>query len=706
METALKLSEQEHHCYRDMFNSLDVDGCGVLTGAHVSDFFMTSGLPPEIIHQIIELCGAKRVGRFGRSQFFIALKLIAAAQNGFPVALEVCQSGFELPLPRFAMQFNADLWRSRVVNTAYTQPVSLDPRVVFYDRNILVHPLPQPMSAPKGARSYPAPPRSLSLAITTEPQQLYDQAVDLSPTSPRPDASNRKQSAPVLSHVVSNASAAGEIYSAHQFAGGPSDHKADKGWASFEDDYQASAHNPEHTEWTQFSDVSNKADTSSMSSDGTEDVWTITDEQHEYYINQFKTMQEDVRGIISGTVAKEFFEKSKLPVMELSKIWQLSDVNRDGALSLEEFCTAMHLVVLRRNDIELPDTLPPALLPYTPLINSDESYAVDLPPDMAVKKHSPTSSISSQQWTTAFPLPESPTSSSVSSPGNKPTPVNFEFRPITADPDSKIVHPVALRMSPDGQPYSLDAAASLYPEGGAFLSSTDHQGGEDVVSPGVVPVATDLLIDIGVDSTIITSQPHSIQQLTGLIQGRPRPTPKKAQSLPGPAAEVRVQRLPPPPPSQEAFTGDRTTVLVPTQVPSSSEGVPPPPPPPPRTTASHSRSSSIDDQLIDLSDEGESCFKLPPVVPPRLSPKEKSIGSPGVANIDRRGSRDDIDVPFKTSGVSKHSSLERRDLLASIRNQKERNMVLSRLNGELNQELQEAMEQRIALEIQMEHLQG
>lgn len=40
-----------------------------------------------------------------------------------------------------------------------------------------------------------------------------------------------------------------------------------------------------------------------------------------------------------------------------------------------------------------------------------------------------------------------------------------------------------------------------------------------------------------------------------------------------------------------------------------------------------------------------------------------------------------------------------------MRNQKERNMVLSRLNSELNQELQEVMEQRIALEIQMEHLQ-
>lgn len=61
--------------------------------------------------------------------------------------------------------------------------------------------------------------------------------------------------------------------------------------------------------------------------------------------------------------AKEFFEKSRLPIQELRKIWQLSDVTKDGCLSLEEFLTAMHLVVLRRNDISLPDELPPCLNP-------------------------------------------------------------------------------------------------------------------------------------------------------------------------------------------------------------------------------------------------------------------------------------------------------------------------------------------------------
>jgi hypothetical protein len=67
--------------------------------------------------------------------------------------------------------------------------------------------------------------------------------------------------------------------------------------------------------------------------------------------------------LINFLQAKEFFEKSSLPIAELRKIWQLSDVTMDGCLSLEEFLTAMHLVVLRRNNITLPDSLPTCLRP-------------------------------------------------------------------------------------------------------------------------------------------------------------------------------------------------------------------------------------------------------------------------------------------------------------------------------------------------------
>ena len=42
---------------------------------------------------------------------------------------------------------------------------------------------------------------------------------------------------------------------------------------------------------------------------------------------------------------------------------RLADVNRDNALSEEEFCIAMKLVVMKRRGFEIPSTLPETLQP-------------------------------------------------------------------------------------------------------------------------------------------------------------------------------------------------------------------------------------------------------------------------------------------------------------------------------------------------------
>lgn len=94
-----------------------------------------------------------------------------------------------------------------------------------------------------------------------------------------------------------------------------------------------------------------------------ETVYQITAEQKAYYIKQFRTIQPDLKGLLSGQAAKVFFEKSRIPVEELRHIWQLCDVTKDGALNLSEFAAAMHLVVLRRNNIPLPPILPECLIP-------------------------------------------------------------------------------------------------------------------------------------------------------------------------------------------------------------------------------------------------------------------------------------------------------------------------------------------------------
>lgn len=122
-----------------------------------------------------------------------------------------------------------------------------------------------------------------------------------------------------------------------------------------------------------------------------EEVWTISDEQRDYYSAQFAQLQPDPEGLLVGSVARMFFEKSRLPVSELRRIWQLSDVTRDGALNRQEFFVAMHLVVLRRNHVPLPDALPPAL--SLTLVNSQHPTAPTSQEPPVPPRNSPQNSI-------------------------------------------------------------------------------------------------------------------------------------------------------------------------------------------------------------------------------------------------------------------------------------------------------------------------
>ncbi|CAI8011383.1 Intersectin-1 [Geodia barretti] len=68
-----------------------------------------------------------------------------------------------------------------------------------------------------------------------------------------------------------------------------------------------------------------------------------------------------IHGRLQGDQARSFFIQSRLPNSDLSAIWRLADVDRDNALSEEEFCVAMKLVLLRRKGYSLPTTVPLSL---------------------------------------------------------------------------------------------------------------------------------------------------------------------------------------------------------------------------------------------------------------------------------------------------------------------------------------------------------
>ncbi|XP_052244913.1 ralBP1-associated Eps domain-containing protein 1-like isoform X4 [Dreissena polymorpha] len=680
------LTEQEQAVYGELFHSCDSDGTGKISGTQAGELFRYSGLTHDVLSQITELCGAKRLGHFGRSQFYIALKLIAAAQCGLPVATESINSGVDIPLPKFHRPSQND------PGLQQAHPHVSDGSS---DRHLQGQLPPPPGSAKKGHSRNPSgqirgshtDQATLQMPLSQVP--LQDPGIPLPPhpaqtlPSVQPLLPAMPQSPPVSPHAsaavagpfsgttapgpgytqlqgsTSQVGVAGvkkEVVSGKMFGGGRGiPQRGTEEWARFESDDEKHGLLGEgrKEEWDAVKLPELDSSSYSSDTDSVEDVWSITDEQREYYVRQFNNIEHDLNGHISGGVAKEFFEKSKLSNQELSKIWNLSDLNRDGALSLEEFCIAMHLVVLRRNEIDIPDRLPFSLMPYNAFTNEDaEPFAADLPEGSTLKRLSPMSPLESQ-WDNLV-HDSSAISSDVSSPSV--TPANFDFqKPSSSDLEARIVQPKAVRLSPE------------------------------------------MMIEEGKEA-------------------RPERVPGALSS-----------HILPPVPQLDA--GLERSV----QYTASIDGGTGPPAPPPRP-GPQIRSMSVD-------------YKAPPAVPPRAASKEvpvsgkkvselknfQSIQSQEVLNIlpgsghGQVGEGVDAGSEKKTAvawdllgpdfsdgsaerqaefmlAAQRQASRDKRELHMAIRTHKERNSMLSRLNHELNQELQEVMEQRIALEIQLEHL--
>ncbi|XP_062039443.1 ralBP1-associated Eps domain-containing protein 2 isoform X3 [Lepus europaeus] len=340
----LLLSEGEQQCYSELFARCagaasggpvtgPPEGARVLLSAAtaaagpVADLFRASQLPAETLHQITELCGAKRVGYFGPTQFYIALKLIAAAQSGLPVRIESIKC--ELPLPRFMMSKN-------------------DGDIRFGN--------PTELHGTKIQIPYLTAEKNSFKRMDDEEKQQETQSPTMSPLASPPSSPLHYQRVP-LSHGYSKLRNSTEQmhpapYEARQplvQPDGPSS--------------GAPGTKPLRHQASLIRSFSVERELQDHNSNYPDEPWRITEEQREYYVNQFRSLQPDPSSFISGSVAKNFFTKSKLSIPELSYIWELSDADCDGALTLPEFCAAFHLIVARKNGYPLPEGLPPTLQP-------------------------------------------------------------------------------------------------------------------------------------------------------------------------------------------------------------------------------------------------------------------------------------------------------------------------------------------------------
>ncbi|XP_053192906.1 ralBP1-associated Eps domain-containing protein 1 isoform X2 [Scomber japonicus] len=618
---SLTLTDIEQKYYSDLFVYCDTDNTKkVASNGRVLDLFRAAQLPSEVVLQITELCGATRLGHFGRSQFYIALKLIAIAQSGLPLRVESLNSVKDLPLPRFVVGKNeAEARHAALYQDADNQGM--------YPASATAV-IPRPPG--RGLQNKKGPPPTTTLPVHEVIQPLAP-SIETQPEPTSPVVSPH-QSPPTSPHswrkhkrqhsggnvdrqtVVAATGAVWTQFREPQTAPVSGDgmwpsHSpplpGQESWVSFTADTPPSStlpamHPSSVQDSTTIRTVASAATTNEIqrqSSGCYDDPWKITDEQRQYYINQFKTIQPDLTGFIPGSAAKEFFTKSKLPILELSHIWELSDFDKDGALTLDEFCAAFHLVVARKNGYDLPEKLPESLMPKlidlddsaeVPEATADVGYSaspVEVTPNKSPSMPSlnqawPEMNQSSEQWET---FSERSSSSQ--------TLTQFDSNIAPADPDTAIVHPVPIRMTPSKihmQEMELKRTGSDHNHPTSPLLAKPPELSEEATIPAAMKFVPANTVGDGYSSSdSFTSDQEPI-------------TRQRSQSGASPEA-LKVTA---------------------------------PPPPPPRPHPSHSRSSSLDmnrtfSAATAAGQQQPSTIAYPPAVPPRPLPTQTSAPHTG-----------------------------------------------------------------------------
>ncbi|XP_029329530.1 ralBP1-associated Eps domain-containing protein 2 isoform X3 [Mus caroli] len=627
----LLLSDSEQQCYSELFARCAgaasggpgpgppeatrvAPGTATAAAGPVADLFRASQLPPETLHQITELCGAKRVGYFGPTQFYVALKLIAAAQAGLPVRTESIKC--ELPLPRFVMSKN-------------------DGEIRFGN--------PAELHGPKVQIPYLTTEKNSFKRMDNEEKQQETQSPTMSPLASPPSSPPHYQRVS-LSHGYSKLrSGTEQMHPApyeRQPIGQP-EGPSSEGPGAKPFRRQASLIRSFSVEREPQENISNYPD----------EPWRITEEQREYYVNQFRSLQPDPSSFISGSVAKNFFTKSKLSIPELSYIWELSDADCDGALTLSEFCAAFHLIVARKNGYPLPEGLPPTLQP--------------------------------EYLQAAFPKSKR---------------------------ECAIFDSYSESMPANQQSCDLNRMETSVKDVADFPVPTQDVTTADDKQALKSTVNESLPKDVSEDTA--TSKDYNS------LKARPRSRSYSSTSIE--EAMKRGEDPPTPPPRPQkthsrASSLDLNKVFLPSAPAANSGLLPPPPALPPRPCPTqsepvseadlHSQLNRAPSQAVESSPtKKDAPHAQPPSKPIRrkFRPENQTTESQEPAAAVGGAASTAMVKPHPT--VQKQSSKQKKAIQTAIRKNKEANAVLARLNSELQQQLKEVHQERIALENQLEQL--
>ncbi|XP_068447388.1 epidermal growth factor receptor substrate 15-like 1 isoform X13 [Clinocottus analis] len=126
-----------------------------------------------------------------------------------------------------------------------------------------------------------------------------------------------------------------------------------------------------------FKDTSSPS-LSSTASASSELHWAVRHEEKSKFDGIFESLAP-INGLLSGEKVRPVLINSKLPLDILGKVWDLSDIDKDGHLDRDEFAVAMHLVYRALEKEPVPTLLPSALIPPSKRKKSLASVAGSIP---------------------------------------------------------------------------------------------------------------------------------------------------------------------------------------------------------------------------------------------------------------------------------------------------------------------------------------
>ncbi|XP_019740904.1 epidermal growth factor receptor substrate 15-like 1 isoform X1 [Hippocampus comes] len=122
-----------------------------------------------------------------------------------------------------------------------------------------------------------------------------------------------------------------------------------------------------------------KDNSSPSLSTSTEAHWAVRPEEKNKFDGIFESLSP-LNGLLSGEKVRPVLINSKLPLDVLGKVWDLSDIDKDGHLDRDEFAVAMHLVYRALEKEPVPAHLPTALIPPSKRKKSLCSVVGGVPP--------------------------------------------------------------------------------------------------------------------------------------------------------------------------------------------------------------------------------------------------------------------------------------------------------------------------------------